>query len=75
MPLIWNNKEYKLVNDEDEWNKLEFVIVRKIRVDYNQVYGNINLLVCSKKLTKRYYSTLDTFSGHTEEIIRNLWSY
>ncbi|XP_037049146.1 uncharacterized protein LOC119083531 [Bradysia coprophila] len=36
MPLIWNNKEYKLVNDNSEWNKLDFVIARKLRVVYNE---------------------------------------
>lgn len=34
MPLIWNNKEYKLVPDNSGWDQLEFVIARKLHVDY-----------------------------------------
>lgn len=35
MPFIWNNKEYKLVSDNSNWDKLEFVIARKLHVQYN----------------------------------------
>lgn len=34
MPLIWNNKEYKLVSDNSRWDKLEFVVARKLHVQY-----------------------------------------
>lgn len=34
MPLIWNNKEYKLVPDNSGWDQLEFVITRKLHVEY-----------------------------------------
>lgn len=34
MPLIYNNKVYKLVNDDSDWDKLEFVPARKLHVQY-----------------------------------------
>lgn len=47
MPLIWNNKEYKLVKDDEEWNRLEYVIARKIYVEIepDQVCDNFLLLL------------------------------
>lgn len=34
MPLIWNNKQYKLVDDDSDWDKLEFVAARKLHIRY-----------------------------------------
>lgn len=34
MSLIWNNKEYKLVSDDSEWDQLEYVVSRKLHVQY-----------------------------------------
>lgn len=35
MPFIWNNKKYMLVKDDTEWDKLEFIVARKLLVEYN----------------------------------------
>lgn len=35
MSLIWNNENFRFVSEEDsEWDKLEYVISRKLHIEY-----------------------------------------
>lgn len=34
--LIWNNKEYKFVDADSDWDKLEFVVARKLYIQYKR---------------------------------------
>lgn len=44
MSLIWNNKEYKLVSDDSDWDKLEYVVSRKLHIEYTADQVKIELL-------------------------------
>lgn len=34
MSLIFNNMDYRLVSDGSDWNKLEYVVARKLHVEF-----------------------------------------
>lgn len=36
MPLIWDDNQYKLIDEEDEYDKNRFVIARKLFVTLNK---------------------------------------
>ena len=37
MPFIWDDFEWKLVDEEDEYDKSRFVVARKLHVKINLV--------------------------------------
>lgn len=47
MPLIWDDFEWKIVNDEDPYDKDQFVVMRKVSVKPNtDRYDFYGRLVC-----------------------------
>lgn len=36
MPLIWDDNQYQLIDDDDEYDKNRFVIARKLFVTLNK---------------------------------------
>lgn len=45
MPFISNNKCYQMVNDDAVWDKSEFVLVRKLFMQFEQVPASETLNV------------------------------
>lgn len=39
MPFIWDDNQYQLVDDEEEYDKSRFVIARKLFVSMNKEDG------------------------------------
>lgn len=45
MPFIWNNDDYMLVDEAEDWDRLEFCIARKLRVEYSPNQVNFGLII------------------------------
>lgn len=55
MPFIWNNKVYQLVPDNSEWDDSEFVIARKLHVQFK--VEQVTLSNCHYVTQKLHYGS------------------
>lgn len=76
MSLIWNNQKCEFVKQQDNWDRLEFIIARKIHVQYvpEQVRSY------TVKVTELFFlhyipSLLDSINQFSQRTIQNVRLY
>lgn len=61
MSLIWNNTKYKLVSDDSEWDQLDFVVARKLHIQYKRTQVRDANYIDSKLCERLRFSCLRVY--------------